>query len=114
AERLSLDAAAGTLTLRGTLSESDRDALAGAFGGEGGDEVAKTLYERVAEAERDVKRLKLSHPSYLATPFSVPVLSIKQGDLWEPFEQSHFHDAGWDLGSCDPRLTREEWSPGAG
>lgn len=112
AGRLSLDPEAGTLSLRGEFTEAERDALAEAIGGAGGDEAARTLYERMADAERQVKHFKLPATEYAASPFSVPLLAIKQGELWEPFEATHFLDAGWDLASCDPRLTPEEWSPG--
>ncbi len=49
-------------------------------------------------------------PSDKQIPFSVPVLSIRQGDLFEQFEETHFLDHPWKLANCDALLSEEEYS----
>ena len=48
-------------------------------------------------------------PSEKKIPFSVPVLSIRQGDLFEQFEETHFLDHSWKLTNCDALLSEEEY-----
>ncbi len=49
-------------------------------------------------------------PSENEIPFDVPVLSLKQGSLFEQFEETHFLDHPWELAKCDALLTEEEYS----
>jgi type III restriction enzyme len=49
-------------------------------------------------------------PSEQNIPFAVPLLSIRQGNLFEPFEETHFLDYPWKLADCDALLTEEEYS----
>ncbi|WP_417915615.1 DEAD/DEAH box helicase family protein [Candidatus Electronema sp. JM] len=49
-------------------------------------------------------------PAEQNIPFAVPLLSIRQGKLFEPFEESHFLDYPWKLADCDALLTEEEYS----
>lgn len=110
AQRLSVDSAAGTLTLRGDLTEAERDTLATAFGGTSGRDSASILYQRAEQAKQKVRETSAAQQSPV---LSVPLLAIRQGELWEPFEETHFLEAAWDLAACDPRLSPAEWSPGA-
>jgi type III restriction enzyme len=50
-------------------------------------------------------------PSERRIPFSVPVLAVRQGNLLEQLEETHFLDYAWDLRKCDPSLSAEEYSP---
>jgi type III restriction enzyme len=49
-------------------------------------------------------------PSELGIPFAVPLLAVKQGNLFEAFEETHFLDRPWELAKCDALLTDEEFS----
>lgn len=49
-------------------------------------------------------------PAEQNIPFAVPLLSVRQGRLFEPFEESHFLDYPWKLADCDALLTEEEYS----
>ena len=49
-------------------------------------------------------------PAGRGEPFAVPVLSIKQGDLFEPFEDTHFREEPWDLSQSDASLSESEFS----
>lgn len=55
-------------------------------------------------------------PSEKEIPFKVPVLSIKQMNLFEEFEETHFLDHPWELAKRDALLSENEYStkrPGA-
>lgn len=39
--------------------------------------------------------------------FSVPVLAVKEGDLFETFEETHFLEIPWELSKCDPTLAED-------
>jgi type III restriction enzyme len=43
------------------------------------------------------------------TPFSIPVLSVKQGKLLEQFDESFFMERPIALAACDPYLSEEEF-----
>jgi type III restriction enzyme len=50
-------------------------------------------------------------PSQRGIPFSVPVLAVRQGNLLEQLEETHFLDYGWQLRTRDAALSAEEYSP---
>src|SRR5581483_10005098 len=43
------------------------------------------------------------------TPFSIPVLAVKQGRLLEPFDESFFLESPVALAKCDPYLSEDEF-----
>ena len=49
-------------------------------------------------------------PAERGEAFSIPLLSIKQGDLFEAFEQTHFLEIPWELSKCDPTLAEAEYA----
>ncbi len=49
-------------------------------------------------------------PSEKNISFTVPMLSIKQGSLFEQFEETHFLDHPWELAKCDALISEEEYS----
>lgn len=102
-EKMSLDPEERTVTVRGSLTESERHALNAAFTGPTGESTATVLYQRPASGPRPVRELR---------PFSVPLLAIRQGEFWEAFEETHFLEAEWDITTCDPWLTEAHWMPG--
>jgi len=44
------------------------------------------------------------------TLFAVPVLAVKQGDVFEPFDDAYLLDSQWDLAKCSPELAESEYS----
>lgn len=105
AERLTVNTEEGTITIRGALSEADRDALANAIG----DPAARTAITALYQRTQDATRTTREHP-----PLSVPLLAIRQGEIWEEFDETHFLEAEWDLAACDARLSESEWTPDRG
>ncbi|MBC8183935.1 DEAD/DEAH box helicase family protein [candidate division KSB1 bacterium] len=59
-----------------------------------------------------IKSLNLgnSSPAQAGVDFSIPVLSIRQGDLFETFEEQHLLDYEWSLLKCSLKLTEVEYS----
>lgn len=49
-------------------------------------------------------------PSERKIPFLVPALTIRQGDIFEQFEETHFLDHPWKLATCNFLLTEDEYS----
>ncbi len=49
-------------------------------------------------------------PASRGEAFAVPHLSIKQGDLFEPFEDTHFLEEAWDLLKADASLNEAEFA----
>lgn len=103
AEKITVSEAERTITVRGTITEQESDALARAMDDPRGEEVAATVFERVQAGQNAAP----ARPKF----FSVPLLAIRQGDLWEPFDEAHFKEVAWDLSKCDARLSEKEWSP---
>ncbi|MEW6288079.1 MAG: DEAD/DEAH box helicase family protein [Chloroflexota bacterium] len=55
-------------------------------------------------AEEDEARQEIRQ-----TPFSIPILAVKQGKLLEPFDESFFLESPVALAQCDPYLSEEEF-----
>lgn len=58
-----------------------------------------SAHEEESEARQTIKK----------TPFSIPVLAVKQGKLLEPFDESFFMERPIELAKCDPYLSEEEF-----
>jgi len=95
------------LSFNGEMSEVEREeikAICNTDEGKAG--VDKAFYVSTGKNPEEEKRT----PSEKNISFTVPVLSIKQGTLFEPFEETHFLDHPWELAKCDALLTEEEYS----
>lgn len=103
AEKITVCEAEQTITVRGTMTEDERDALAGAMDDPRAQEIASAVFECVQAAQTPAP----ARPKF----FSVPLLAIRQGELWEPFDEAHFKEVAWDLSKCDARLSEDEWAP---
>ncbi|MBI4556595.1 MAG: DEAD/DEAH box helicase family protein [Candidatus Hydrogenedentes bacterium] len=60
---------------------------------------------------------RINHPSQVGEggrktrePFSIPILAIRQGTIFEQLEETHFLDRPWDLARCDATLSGQEYS----
>ncbi len=106
AAKVSYDDGQKTLTYVGVMSEDDYEEIKRCFETpEGVAEVVKMYNKsRGASGEED------KPPAERGERFSVPVLAIRQGDLFEMFEDTHFLDREWSLKDADARLSEEEFS----
>ncbi|BCG47079.1 type III restriction enzyme, res subunit [Citrifermentans bremense] len=106
AQKVTYDAQKGELTFTGVMDENEKVALQSCVT----TPEAKASIERVFKKSHGLGTEKPKSPAERGEPFSLPVLSIKQGNLFEAFEQTHFLEMPWKLSECDPRLTEAEFS----
>ena len=95
----------GVITFQGEMQESDKQALAKCFK----TTAAKATVEKIYNASRGITVTKALSPAERGEKFSIPVLAIKQGDLFEFFEETHFLDFPWKLSAYDPALTEKDF-----
>ena len=63
----------------------------------------------IDHANRKLQTRPAMSPAERGEQLRLPQLVIKQGDLFELLEQSHFLEQPWDLTACDARLTEAEF-----
>ncbi|MEI9475796.1 MAG: DEAD/DEAH box helicase family protein [Deltaproteobacteria bacterium] len=100
------DADVGEIAIREYLSPEEEEQLKGCFSTEESKEEIRKLCITVREKD-EYKRLS---PAERNVPFSIPVLSIRQGSLLEQFEKTHIDNVGWTLSSDDATLSEGEFS----
>ena len=95
AAKVTYDTATRTLTLRERLDEQDLLSLQQCFTTPTGKAAAENLYRR----SRNLPVVARLTPSQRGERFSIPVLAIRQGDLFEQFEETHFLERGgvWQI-----------------
>jgi len=84
---------AGTITLKGNFTVTQAKALESAFLTPAGKDTIRQALSRLNTPR--VPRVKT--PSDLGELFRVPLLALRQGDLWEPFEETHLLQGDWRL-----------------
>ena len=105
ARKVTYDEHKGEITFSGVMEESEKFALQQCvFTPE-----AKASIERIYRKCRGAV-VDLKSPAERGEAFSIPVLAIKQGNLFETFEETHFLDMPWELSKCDPTLTEAEYT----
>lgn len=93
------------MTYQGIMTTAERDELKKCFATRPGKAAVEEAYRKSNESPW----AKTRSPSERGEPFKVPLLAIKQGNLFEPFVDQ-FLDHKWDLSKCDALLTEEEYS----
>jgi len=106
ASKVTYDEQKGEISFSGIMEEREKFALQHCFS----TPAAKASIERVFRKSRGLAAEQLKSPAERGEAFSIPVLSIKQGNLFEAFEQTHFLEMPWELAKCDPTLTEAEYS----
>jgi len=91
----------GVITLKGNFTPSQEKLLDSAFKTKEGKEA---LYKGLEKLRNPVVRRE-KFPSESGEVFRIPLLAIKQGDFWEPFEETHLLQGDWKLldHSCELR-----------
>lgn len=107
-EKVLINQDAGTLTFKGVMSDHERDALKGCFTTSEGEASVERAYRKSLGLPAEDS----GSPSERGEIFSVPVLAVKQGELFEVFEQTHFLDTPWSLAQCDHLLSEAEFTAG--
>ena len=106
ASKVAYDAQKGEISFSGVMGEAEKSALQNCFATPEG----KATIERVYRKSRGLPAEQPKSPAERGEAFSVPLLSIKQGNLFEAFEKTHFLEMAWELSKCDPTLTEVEYS----
>ncbi len=104
ANKLRYDEQAGTVVVSAPLTQHDREALSAAFSSKAGHALAEQIF---VQSQQVVDKRS---PAERGMKFSVPVLAFRQGDLLNPFEESHFLEHTWRLAQQDPTLTEGEYA----
>jgi type III restriction enzyme len=106
-KKITFDEQEKKLSFNGEMSEREREeikAICNTDEGKAG--VDQAFFVSTGKNPEEEKRT----PSEKKVPFIVPVLSIKQGSLFEQFEETHFLDHPWELAKCDALLSEDEYS----
>lgn len=106
ADKVTYDARKGEITFNGVMDEKEKVAIQHCFT----TTEAKASIERVYRKTRGLLPEQPKSPSERGEEFSIPILSIKQGDMFEAFEQTHFMEMPWELSKCDPTLTEADYA----
>jgi len=105
AGKVLFDEEKSVITFQGEMQESEKQALVKCFK----TTAAKATVEKIYNASRGITVTKALSPAERGEKFSIPVLAIKQGDLFELFEETHFLDFPWKLSAYDPALTEKDF-----
>lgn len=106
AEKITYDTETKSFTFKGVMAETEKQAIKACFTSP----EAKASVEKVYRKTRGMPTEQAKTPSERGIEFSIPVLSVQQGDLFEAFEDTHFHEVPWKLSKCDPTLTEAEYT----
>lgn len=104
--RIEIVPESNSITLRGALNPRQAEALEGAFQTQAGKEALRQALVR----QRNPQPQRQKSPAEIGVHFRVPLLAIKQGDLWEPFEETHLLQGEWRLLDYSHELTEAEFS----
>lgn len=105
ADKIIIDTSNKTLTLSGEINEQEYEELKKCFNAP----EDKAAVERAYRKSRGLSLEENKSPAERGEKFSVPVLGIKQGDLFEIFEETHFLERVWSLVDCDASLSEAEY-----
>ncbi len=104
--RILYDAPAQRLTYTGVMSDQDRAALLESVA----TPAAKSAIEQAYRRSQGWSIVDASAPAERGEIFSIPILSIQQGELFEPFEDTHFLEQEWSLADKDASLSEAEFA----
>jgi len=91
--RVTIDTGSRTISVQGAMSEQDRTTLALTLADKPDiDRIARRLYLKSRGARLAEREMAKTKPV-----FRVPLLAVKVGDLFEPFEKDHFLNEPWAM-----------------
>ena len=93
AKKVEIVPESSSITIKGTISEPQAKALQNACRTPEGKEAMKQAIAR----HRTQKPRRPKTPAENGELFKVPLLQLRQGELWEPFEDSHLLQGEWSL-----------------
>ena len=90
----------GKIAFRGVMEKRELEEIKSCFKSEEGKSAAEQVFKRSNSLPSQDK----GTPSERGIDFSIPKLSVKQGNIFEEFEETHFLDHPWELSKCDAFL----------
>ena len=105
AEKVAFDTTVGTITFKGVMEDYEREELKKCFTTVEGRDTIERVYRR----SRGLPAEEMNVPAERCENFLIPGLAIKQGDLFEMFEETHFLETPWSLADYDATLSEEEY-----
>lgn len=105
AAKVAFDPATRSVTIKAPIDDQEREALKACFQSETDRAAVALLCGQLAAVLTSVARSPAQRGEILA----VPVLAIKQGNLFEAFEDTHFLDHEWNLAACDAALSESKF-----
>lgn len=106
AGKVTYDKEKGRITFSGGMDEHEKAALQQCVSSP----EAKASIEQIYQKSRGLISTQPKSPAERGNTFSIPLLSIWQGELFEAFEETHFLEVPWALSKCDPTLTESEYA----
>lgn len=94
----------GTITLKGNFTATQAKAIEDVFK----TSVGKDTVRQALSRQHTPRATRTKSPSELGELFSVPVLALRQGDLWEPFDDTHLLQGSWQLLDAPCELSETE------
>ncbi len=104
--QIAFDAATGTLTVTGEMSDNLRQSLERSFRRPEDREVVRQMYEGAHGGSGSMPAVDK------AAGFAVPQLGVRVNGVVELFTDASFLDVGWRLGASEARLSSDEFSIG--
>ncbi|MBN2301144.1 MAG: DEAD/DEAH box helicase family protein [Lentisphaerae bacterium] len=104
--KIDYDRSEKKFTFRGAMTREERRELQEACS----DDESRDAIEIAYRISNGLAPDSHGAPSEANKPFIVPFLAIRQGTLFEPFEETHFLDHPWKLTDCVASLSEEEYS----
>lgn len=106
AKKVKYDTASKTITIESNITTQELDKISETFKVKE-HRSAFQIAIKNAQAKLNVPALT---PAERGERFAVPVLAIKQGELFEQFEETHFLDFEWELAKQDVNFNEAEFS----
>lgn len=106
-EKITYDDKSQILTFYGEMNKEEMHEVSNCFIKEDSVNVIEEFHNAISEYAKKVKDAKTPYEKRLE--FSVPALSVKQGNLFELFDDSLFLDNKWDILSYDYTITEGEY-----
>ncbi len=98
---------AGTITIKERLSTRQVKELEGIFKTEQSREI---VHRKIEEMEKP-RPVRPVAPSDRGEEFHIPLLAVQQGDLWEPFEETHLLQSDWRILDYSSELGEKDFQP---
>lgn len=103
--KITYDHDTGTLAMKELLDEEEKQELKKAVTGV---ETQKALDRWFENAQQYILKMEAAKsPAERGEVLSVPVLAVRQGSIFEPFEETHFLEIPWELSKCEVTLDQE-------